>query len=107
MTINEYQQLAMTTLNKEIPQDQLIINACLGLSGEVGEVNDLIKKNMFQGHPLNKDDLINELGDIAWYLAEAATALQIDLDEILTRNIAKLKKRFPDGFSTDKSINRE
>ena len=44
MTINEYQQLAMTTLNKNIPQDQIIINACLGLSGEVGEVNDLIKK---------------------------------------------------------------
>lgn len=107
MTINEYQQLAMTTLNKEIPQDQLIINACLGLSGEVGEVNDLIKKNMFQGHPLNKDDLINELGDIAWYLAEAATALNIDLEFILMSNIDKLKKRFPDGFSAEKSINRK
>ena len=106
MTINEYQQLAMTTLNKEIPQDQLIINACLGLSGEVGEVNDLIKKNMFQGHPLNKDDLINELGDIAWYLAEAATALDIDLETILKCNIEKLKKRFPDGFSSENSINR-
>ena len=106
MTINEYQQLAMTTLNKEIPQDQLIINACLGLSGEVGEVNDLIKKNMFQGHPLNKEDLINELGDIAWYLAEAATALDIDLETILKGNIEKLKKRFPDGFSSENSINR-
>ena len=107
MTINEYQKLAMTTLNKKIPEDQLIINACLGLSGEVGEVNDLIKKNIFQGHPLNKEDLINELGDIAWYLAEAATALNIELEEILIKNIEKLKKRFPDGFSTEKSINRK
>ena len=106
MEINEYQKLAMTTLNKEIPEDQIIINACLGLSGEVGEVNDLIKKHLFQGHPLNKDDLINELGDIAWYLAEAATALNISLEEILLKNIEKLKKRFPDGFSTEKSINR-
>ncbi len=107
MTINEYQQLAMTTLNKEIPQDQLIINACMGLSGECGEVNDLIKKHMFQGHPLDRDDLINELGDIAWYLAEAATALNVDLETILQGNIDKLKKRFPDGFSTEKSINRK
>ena len=107
MTINEYQQLAMTTLNKDIPQNQLIVNACMGLSGECGEVNDLIKKHMFQGHPLNKEDLINELGDIAWYLAEAATALDIDLETILKGNIEKLKKRFPDGFSSENSINRK
>ena len=107
MTINEYQKLAMTTLNKDIPQDKIIVNACLGLSGECGEVNDLIKKHLFQGHPLNKDDLINELGDIAWYLAEAATALDVDLESILISNIEKLKKRFPDGFSVEKSINRK
>ena len=107
MEINEYQSLAMTTLNKDIPQNQLIINAALGLSGEVGEVNDLLKKHLFQGHDLNKNDLINELGDIAWYLAEAATALNISLEEILVKNIEKLKKRFPDGFSKERSINRE
>ena len=107
MTINEYQQLAMTTLNPAIPQEQLIVNACMGLSGEVGEVNDLIKKAMFQGHPLNKDNLINELGDIAWYLAEAATALGANLEDILTANIDKLKKRFPEGFTVENSINRK
>lgn len=107
MEINEYQQLAMTTLNKEIPQNQLIINACLGLSGEVGEVNDLLKKHMFQGHELNKDDLINELGDIAWYLAEAATALGVELEEILSKNIEKLKARYPDGFTVEGSVNRK
>ena len=107
MEINEYQSLAMTTLNKNIPQNQLIINAALGLSGEVGEVNDLLKKHMFQGHDLNKNDLVNELGDIAWYLAEAATALNVSLEEILVKNIEKLKKRFPDGFSKERSINRE
>ena len=107
MTINEYQELAMRTLNKEIPQEQLIINAALGLSGEVGEVNDLLKKHIFQGHELKKEDLINELGDIAWSLAEAATALEINLDEILEKNIEKLKRRFPNGFSKENSINRE
>ena len=107
MTINEYQKLAMTTLNKDIPQDQIIVNACLGLSGEVGEVNDLLKKHLFQGHDLNKKDLINELGDIAWYLAEAATALGIDLEDIFVGNIEKLRKRFPNGFTVENSINRE
>ena len=107
MEINEYQRLAMTTLNKDIPQKELIVNAALGLSGEVGEVNDLLKKHMFQGHELHKDDLINELGDIAWYLAEAAAALNVSLEEILKRNIEKLKKRYPEGFSSEKSINRD
>ena len=89
-----------------IRENQLIINACLGLSGEVGEVNDLVKKHLFQGHELNKDELINELGDIAWYLAEAATALEVDLEEILIKNIEKLKKRYPEGFDKNKSIKR-
>lgn len=106
MEINEYQRLAMTTLNKDIPEDQIIINACLGLSGEVGEVNDLLKKHLFQGHELDKEKLINELGDVAWYLAEAATALKIDLEEVLLGNIDKLKKRYPQGFDTKNSINR-
>lgn len=106
MLINEYQQLAMRTLNKNIPEEEIIINASLGLCGEAGEVADLIKKNRYQGHPLNSEDLINELGDVAWYLAEAATALGIDLEEIFVKNIEKLKKRFPDGFASEKSINR-
>ena len=106
MEINEYQRLAMTTLNKDIPEDQIIINACLGLSGEVGEVNDLLKKHLFQGHELDKEKLIDELGDVAWYLAEAATALKIDLEEVLLGNIDKLKKRYPQGFDTKNSINR-
>lgn len=106
MEINEYQKLAMTTLNKEIPENEILLNAILGLSGEVGEVADLVKKNKFQGHDLNKEDLLNELGDIAWYLAEAATALEVDLEVILQMNIDKLKARYPGGFSVDKSVHR-
>lgn len=107
MTGNEYQKLAMTTLNKEIPESELLINAILGLSGETGEVADLIKKHKFQGHDLDEQKLIDELGDIAWYLAEAATALKVDLDTILERNIEKLKRRFPQGFDKEKSIHRD
>lgn len=106
MEINEYEKLAMTTLNKDIKKDDILINSVMGLCGESGEVIDLIKKHLFQGHELNKEDLIKELGDVAWYLAEAAYALDVPLEEICTRNIEKLKKRFPQGFECDKSINR-
>ena len=106
MEINEYQRQAMTTLNKDIPEEQILLNAALGLSGEVGEVNDLLKKHLFQGHELDKDRIIEELGDVAWYLAEAATALKIDLNEVLLGNLTKLKKRFPHGFDSKRSIDR-
>ena len=101
-----YEGLAQRTSNTSAPRDKLL-NAALGLSGEVGEVNDLIKKYLFQGHELNKNRLIEEAGDVAWYLAELAVALETPLSEILIANIEKLKRRYPDGFNADRSINRE
>ena len=96
MEINEYEKLAMATLNKNIKKEDILINSAMGLCGESGEVIDLIKKHLFQGHELNKDDLVKELGDVAWYLAEAAYALDVSLEEICQKNIEKLKKRFPE-----------
>lgn len=107
MTINEYQQLAMTTLNKEMTKKDMLINGVMGLCGESGEAIDIVKKHLAQGHELDKEKLIKELGDIAWYLAEMATVLDITLEEVLERNIEKLKKRYPEGFDKVKSINRE
>ena len=106
MEINEYQLLAMRTLNKELDKKDILTNSVMGLCGESGEACDLVKKHLFHGHELDKEAFIKELGDIAWYLAEAATALDIDLSEVLERNIEKLKKRYPEGFSSEKSINR-
>ena len=106
MDINEYQKLAMRTLNPEIEKKELILNASMGLCGESGEVIDLVKKHLFQGHDLDEKVLIKELGDVAWYLAEAATALNVNLSEILEKNIKKLENRFPDGFNSNRSINR-
>ena len=106
MEINEYQKLAMRTLNPEIEKKELILNAAMGLCGESGEVIDLVKKHLFQGHDLDDEKLIKELGDVAWYLAEAATALNVNLSEILEKNIKKLENRFPDGFNSNRSINR-
>ena len=107
MQINEYQRLAMTTLNKDLTKKEVLINSVMGLNGEAGEAIDLVKKHLFHGHELKKDELIKELGDVAWYLAEAAYALDIDLETILVKNIEKLKKRYPEGFSVEASINRK
>ena len=58
------------------------------------------------GHALDRDRLIGELGDVAWYLAETAAALDVDLETVLERNIEKLKRRYPEGFDAGKSIDR-
>ena len=106
MTIQEYQELAMRTLNPELSRKDVLINAVMGLCGESGECIDIVKKWLAQGHELDKEKLAKELGDVAWYLAEAATVLEIPLEEILAANIEKLKRRFPEGFSTEASIHR-
>ena len=106
MTINEYQRLAMTTLNPELNQKDVLINGVMGLCGESGEAIDIVKKWLAQGHELDREKLAKELGDICWYLAETATALDLSLEEIMAANIEKLKKRYPDGFEAARSIHR-
>lgn len=106
MTINEYQKLAMTTLNPELDQKDVLINGVMGLCGESGEAIDIVKKWLAQGHELDRDGLAKELGDICWYLAETATALGLSLEDIMAANIEKLKRRYPDGFDAARSISR-
>ena len=107
MTINEYQTLAMTTLNPALDRKDVLINGVMGLCGESGEAIDIVKKWRAQGHELDREKLAKELGDIAWYLAETAWALDIPLEDILQANIDKLKKRYPEGFDTRRSLHRE
>lgn len=107
MTINEYQKLAMTTLNPALDKKDVLINGVMGLCGESGEVIDIVKKHLAQGHELDREKIIKELGDVAWYMAEIATVLDVELEDVLVQNIEKLKKRYPEGFSTEKSLNRE
>ncbi|MBR2826920.1 MAG: nucleoside triphosphate pyrophosphohydrolase family protein [Erysipelotrichaceae bacterium] len=106
MKINEYQKLAMKTLNPELSERDVLINGVMGLCGESGEAIDIVKKHLAQGHPLDREALAKELGDICWYVAETAQVLGYDLETIMTMNIEKLKKRYPDGFSREDSINR-
>ena len=106
MTINEYQSLAMRTLNPALSKKDVLINGVMGLCGESGEAIDLVKKHLAQGHALDREGLIKELGAVAWYLAETAYALDVDLETVLAGNIEKLRRRYPQGFEREKSIDR-
>ena len=97
----------MRTLNPQLSEKDVLINGVMGLCGESGEVIDIVKKHLAQGHPLDKEKIAKELGDVAWYLAETAYAIGYPLEEILRMNIDKLKARYPDGFDPEKSMNRE
>lgn len=132
MTANEYVELANRTndnnstqrINDWLSDDTVIfnwskgkivpsqdrgglINACLGLSGEVGEFNDMIKKWIFHEKKLNMEHAKKELGDIMWYISLMCKSFNWDLDEILQMNVDKLKKRYPDGFDIIKANHRE
>ena len=106
MTINEYQKLAMRTSNKNLSTMEHIINGALGLAGESGEVADLVKKWTMQGHTIDPNHLMKELGDVCWYIAETATAIGCSMEEIMQMNIDKLRERYPDGFDPEKSQHR-
>lgn len=106
MTINEYQQRAMATLNPKLTERDVLINSVMGLCGESGEAIDIVKKWLAQGHSLDREHLAGELGDVAWYLAEAATALGMPLEDILRANLEKLERRYPGGFSAERSVGR-
>ena len=103
--LNEYHKLAQRTSSTSTARAK-IENGCLGLAGESGEVCDILKKHLFQGHGLDGDSVIDELGDVLWYISELAAGLNKTLEEVATHNIAKLKARYPDGFDPERSQHR-
>ena len=107
MELNEYQALAQRTSNRALEMKGHLLNGVLGLAGEAGECADLVKKHCYQDARPIRDALIDELGDVLWYVAETAAALDVSLEEVAARNVEKLKKRFPDGFDPERSLHRE
>lgn len=101
-SLDFYQQLA----NRTAPCENQLATFALGVAGEAGEVADLVKKHIGHGHPLDVEKLKLELGDVLWYVAGLATLLGVTLSEVASANIAKLEKRYPNGFSTEASMNR-
>ena len=135
MTGNEYQALAMRTNdgkstdrvisgvltcelkwlhNQNVVREDTegldlggVLNGCLGLAGESGEVLDMVKKWVFHEKDLDKDHLKKEIGDVMWYVAMLCESFGFDLDEILQMNVDKLKARYPEGFDPEKANHRK
>ena len=107
MHMTKYQRLAERTARRDMDPRVRLAVAALGLAGESGEVADLVKKTLGHGHELDRDKLMLELGDVLWYLAELATILEVDLHDVAHANVDKLVRRYPDGFSSHRSINRD
>ena len=87
-----------------------LLTASIGLSGETGEFNDIVKKCIFQGKEMDEDTvakLKSELGDVMWYIAQGCIALNTDIEELIDINTAKLEKRYPGGFDEFRSDNRD
>lgn len=103
MEFKEYQGAVERTMNKS---EYAIANYCMGLAGESGELIDMFKKSVFHHHALDMDEVIKELGDVMWYVSAIANEMGISLDEVAERNVAKLMKRYPNGFNTTDSIKR-
>lgn len=106
MTLDGYQREAMRTAGPALRAEDGLVLSALGLTGEAGEYAEIVKKVAYHGHPLDADKAAKELGDVLWYLARAAQAIGIPLSEIAARNIQKLRARYPEGFSSERSINR-
>ena len=104
--ISLYPLLVEKTRRSDLSVDEQMINASLGLAGEVGEVVDIVKKHMYQGHELEIEELLDELGDVMYYLYWLCMLFQIDFSEVCFNNMNKLTKRYPDGFEEERSINR-
>jgi NTP pyrophosphatase (non-canonical NTP hydrolase) len=105
MNFNEYQELSRRTMPAEV-NGMSKSNYAMGLSGETGEVVDLIKKEVHHGHLEYSFPIMKELGDVLHYLAGIATMYGLSLEDIATHNIMKLAKRYPNGFNTEDSIKR-
>jgi NTP pyrophosphatase (non-canonical NTP hydrolase) len=107
--VDKYQELAMRTANKEHGFKGNALNSALGLCGEAGEFADILKKIFFQDKPLTPEldtKIKEELSDVAWYLALACTSFGWSISEVLGLNIAKLQKRFPNGFNAQDALAR-
>ena len=104
---DDYQEQALRTANVNDPRQELIMNAVLGLNGEAGEIADSLKKTLFQGHKDNREHLIEELGDVLWYVSLMAYGLNVKLSEVADQNISKLMTRYPKGFDAERSKHRK
>ncbi len=106
MDLETYRTDVLRTVRPEMGERDRLLLGALGLAGEAGEVADSLKKMLFHGHPLDTDAVRDELGDVMWYVMFLCDTLDFPLEDVLAANVAKRARRYPDGFSEERSRNR-
>ncbi len=111
MDANEYQKQAGRTLLDEpdfelTPKQLMLVWNALGVAGEAGEVAELAKKQIFHQQGLDVEKWKKELGDVLWYVAACCSHLGLTFDEVMEHNITKLKARFPEGYTPERTTYR-
>ena len=105
--VSIYPLLVAKTSRSDLANEEQMKNAIFGMCGEAGEVADLVKKAFYQGHDLDVNSLVDELGDVSFYLCWLCNLLGIDFSEVCFNNMRKLTARYPDGFDAKRSLNRQ
>ena len=103
MDMDKYQEEASRTGNMALTKEMKQATFAMGLAGEAGEVVDIMKKHLGHGHVLVRGQLEKELGDVLWYIAAIASENNIKLSDVAHVNIMKLRARYPQGFTEERS----
>ena len=107
MTLDEYERTAARTLNPRLSEAERLLDAAAGLSEESGEILGLVRKHVFQSRALDKEGLTIELGDALWCLTMTARTAGITLEQVAAANVAKLRARYPTGYTDESSVKRQ
>lgn len=105
LTIRDFYRLAKRTMNPKLTYEQMKLHALHGIASECGEIHGIYQKT-YQGHELHKERVMDEAGDLLWFVMELCFAEDIDPEEMLEFNVHKLNQRYPEGFSPERSKNR-
>ena len=104
--LDVFQEEALRSMRSDLPYEAICSNMCMGLAGETGETVDIFKKHIYQGKDLDINDVIEEVGDILWYIANLCNVNKITMKECMESNVEKLRKRYPNGFSIKDALER-
>ena len=104
--LDVFQEEALRCMRSDLPYELICSNMCMGLAGETGETVDIFKKHIYQGKDLDINDVIEEIGDILWYIANLCNVNKITMKECMESNVEKLRKRYPNGFSIKDALER-
>ena len=104
--LDVFQEEALRCMRNDLPYEAICSNMCMGLAGETGETVDIFKKHIYQGKDLDINDVIEEIGDILWYIANLCNVNKITMKECMESNVEKLRKRYPNGFSIKDALER-